>query len=120
MIVAVNVVGDSVGTGLGKAKTMAVAQVEDGQIESWQTFDVGWDVLHDQVDEAGHGAHHARIVKFMKDNAVEAVVSGHVGPPMIHTLDLMGLAVIVNAAGDARQAVIDSVALLRDLSDDAS
>jgi len=114
MIVAINVIGDAVGGGLGRAQSMAVAEVDDGQVQSWEVFDVRWDLSHDQPDPSGHGAHHARIVKFMKDHGIEAVVTGHAGPPMVHTLDLMGIPVLVGGEGDARQAAIDGVAALDD------
>ena len=110
MIIAVNVSGAAVGGGLGRAATMAVAIVDDGQVTSWQQFDVGWDVAHDQMDAtgSGHGGHHATIVKFMREHQIEAVVAGHVGPPMVHTLGLMGIKV-VTADGDAKQAAIAAV-----------
>ena len=120
MIVAVNVVGEAMGTGLGRAQSMAIADVEQGQIESWEVFDVRWDLSHDAPDSAGHGAHHARIVRFMKEHGVEAVVTGHAGPPMVHTLDLMGIGVLVNAEGDARQAAIDGAAALIEARGNAS
>ncbi len=157
MILAVNVLDDQVGGGLGRAKAMAIADVTDGQIQSWQVYDVGWDVLHDApsgpqsvgglvtavnqtpgsttVDApvvsgpeaasdhgdhhgdhhhghhhgsgphgCGHGAHHARIVRFLREHQVEAVVTGHAGPPMVRTLEAMGLACVMGATGGARQA----------------
>ena len=119
VILAIHVSGNQVGDGLGHAHTMAVADVQDGQVTSWQEFDVGWDESHpsgghDEADGPGgsHGAHHARIVRFMREHNVQAVVTGHIGPPMAHTLDLMGIAV-VTAQGDARElavAVVDALA----------
>ena len=110
MIIAVNVIGDDVSEGLGRAQTMAVADVENGQIESWQTYDVRWDLSHDLP--SGHSAHHARITDFMTEHDVDAVVSGHVGPPMVMVLSQMGIGVLQEAEGDARQAVLDAAAIL--------
>ena len=110
MIIAVNVVGNLVGTGLGRATTIAIADVEDSQIVSWDEYEVRWDLSHDQPGEVrpSHGSHHGRIVSFMKEHNVQVVVTGHVGPPMAHTLDLMGIAVVTGAIGDARQAAVDA------------
>jgi len=111
MNIAINVVEDRVGGGLGRAQTMAIADVEDGEIVSWTPYPVGWDVSH-QLVEAGEttsGSHHATIVRFMREHDVAAVVTGHAGPPMVHTLGLMGIPVI-EAVGDARQAALAAAA----------
>jgi len=105
MIIAVNISGSLVGGGLGRASTMAVAKVEQGQIVSWNEVPVGWDVSHDDPN-LDHGTHHARIVTFMRDNHVETVVTGHIGPPMAHTLNLMGIALVDGVTGPAREAAI--------------
>ena len=110
MIIAVNIVGDVVGTGLGRAAAIAVADVEDSQIVSWKEFDVRWDLSHDQP-ATSHGSHHATIVSFMREHHVEVVVTGHVGPPMAHTLDLMGIGIVTGATGDARQAALAAARL---------
>jgi len=120
MIIAVNVAGDLVGTGLGRAHTMAVAEVAADDIVSWEEFEVRWDLSHDGLSGGiptgqvppSHGSHHARIVSFLRQHQVEAVVTGHVGPPMAHTLDLMGIAVLTGAAGEARAAAIQAAARL--------
>jgi len=109
MIIAVNIDGDVVGGGLGRAQTMAIAEVKDGQIASWQEESVRWDIAHEQVESGAvtGGSHHARIVKFLREHKVEAVIAGHVGPPMMHTLELLGVRVVI-ATGSARQAVLDA------------
>ena len=110
-----------VGTGLGRATTIAVADVEDSQIRSWEEYEVRWDLSHDQPaqpsaagarPDASHGSHHARIVSFMKEHGVQVVVTGHVGPPMAHTLDLMGISVVTGAIGDAKQAALDAAQMV--------
>jgi predicted Fe-Mo cluster-binding NifX family protein len=113
MIIAVNIEGSAVGGGLGRARMMVVARVEDGVINEWTEVNTAWDESHPQgschtgegAAASSHGSHHARIVTFMKENAVEMVVTGHAGPPMVHTLSLMGIPV-VGATGDAREAVL--------------
>ena len=95
-------VDGQVGPRWGRADRVAVAEVVAGQINSWQEIDVGWDASHDAGTE---GSHHARVVTFLRENHVQAVVAGHMGMPMQNTLAKMGLRVILSAAGDARAAV---------------
>lgn len=90
----------------GRAARVAVADVRDGAVTSWDEFDVGWDVAHDAGPE---GTHHARIARFLQEHGVEAVVAGHMGPPMVTMLERMGLFVRLGAEGDARQAVLSAV-----------
>lgn len=97
--------------GLGRAPRMAVAAVENGQLSDWRVEETNWDVLHDQ---GGHGQHHARIVRFMRDNGVDVVAAGHMGQPMVNTLDKLGLSVVVGVPADMapRQAVVAAVETL--------
>ena len=105
-VVVIPILPDGVvGSGWGKASRVAVAVVEDGAIAQWQEHEVGWDRLH---DEGGEGAHHARIVRFVREHQVTRVVAGHMGAPMQHTLGLLGLSIHLGAAGDARSAVLAS------------
>ena len=92
-----------VGGGLGKAHRMAVAVIEADGIVSWTEHETNWDVLHDQGE---HGAHHARIVRFMMENGVTHVAAAHIGPPMQNTLIKLGLTISMDAAGDAREAAL--------------
>ncbi len=73
----------AVGGGLGRASRVAVAVVDGDQVTSWEEYDVGWDQLH---DEGAEGAHHARIVKFLREHEVEVVVAAGIGPGMQRTL----------------------------------
>lgn len=92
VIVTVPVTEDeSIERRFGKAPRMAVAKVCGDGLLDWQVYDVNWDVLHDQSQ---HGEHHARIVKFMRENQVERVLFEHMGPPMMNTLNKMGLTLI--------------------------
>ena len=102
---AVDESGD-VGRSWGKAPRVAVAEVSDGRIVRWEEFDVGWDVSH---DAGTHGSHHARVVRFLKDNDVAVVLASHVGDGMVRMLDTMGIRLELGVAGDARQAVLAAV-----------
>ena len=86
----------------GRADWVALADVVDGEIVSWQEVEVSWSRLH---DEGTPGSHHARVVTFLREHDVEAVVVDHMGDGMVRMLDTMGLPVHSGAAGDARAAV---------------
>lgn len=101
--VCVNLDGEQVGGGFGRARALAVATVTDGSITDWQEHDVRWDVAHDEGPE---GSHHGRIVRFMREHQVDTVVTGHMGPPMQNTLAKLGLRVVLEASGDARAAAV--------------
>lgn len=102
MIVGVTITPDGdVGGGLGRARTMAVADVRDGEVVTWTEIDVGWGDLHGSGPE---GAHHARIVRFLREHGVECVVTSGLGDGMRHTLGKLGVAVRTDLSGDARAA----------------
>ncbi len=86
----------------GRADRVALADVVDGEIMSWQVVEVSWSRSH---DEGAPGSHHARVVTFLRDHDVEAVVVDHMGDGMVRMLDTMRLPVHSGAAGDARAAV---------------
>jgi|GEM_PF-105837 len=112
--IAVNVAGTEVGGGLGRARTMAVATVNVAdEITEWQEFQVGWDILHEQ---GPHGSLHAQIVGFMRDHNIAAVVSGHMGPPMVNTMMKLGV-LPLSAAGEARKAAKDAARRVRSVDD---
>lgn len=90
----------------GRADRVAIAETAASAIESWHEVEVGWSTLHDTGTEA---AHHARVVRFLREHHVEAVIADHMGPPMQDMLCRMGLAVWLGAAGDAREAVMAAV-----------
>ena len=89
--------------GWGRAERVALAEVVEGGIVSWREVEVGWNRLH---DEGTPGSHHARVVTFLRDEHVEAVVVNHMGDGMARSLATMGLPVHVGASGDARTAVL--------------
>lgn len=87
----------------GRADRVAIVQVTGGRIGAWQEYDVGWNALHDAGTE---GSHHARVARFVQEHHVEAVVANHMGPPMVHMLEKMGVKVWLGATGDARDAAV--------------
>lgn len=86
----------------GRADWVALAEVVDGEVVSWQEVEVCWSRLH---DEGTPGSHHARVVSFLREHNVEAVVAHHIGDGMVRMLDTMGLPMHLGVAGDARAAV---------------
>jgi predicted Fe-Mo cluster-binding NifX family protein len=103
-VIAINVDGDRVGGGWGRAHTVALATVADGAIQDWAEEEVRWDELH---DEGTHGSHHARIARFLKDHAVEVIVTGHMGPPMVNMITKMNILGLVGGDGEAKQIAAD-------------
>lgn len=103
MIVCVPVTPDGrVDSSWGRAARVAVARVEGGRITAWDEHAVAWDALHDVGTEGGH---HARVATFLRDNNVEVVVAGHMGPPMVQMLGKLRIVTRMGAQGDARAAV---------------
>jgi predicted Fe-Mo cluster-binding NifX family protein len=90
----------------GRADRVAIAKVTATAIDAWQEFEVGWGRLHDSGPEGGH---HARIARFLTEHEVEAVVAGHMGPPMEHMLGKMGIKVHLGAAGRASEALLGAL-----------
>jgi predicted Fe-Mo cluster-binding NifX family protein len=104
MVVCIPVsTGGVVGHSWGRASRVAVVRIESGQIASMIEHDVAWDTLHDTGPE---GSHHALVARFLKDQGVEMVVAGHMGGPMAHMLQQMGIRVQLGAAGSARSAAL--------------
>jgi predicted Fe-Mo cluster-binding NifX family protein len=90
----------------GRANWVALADLQNGEITNWQEIEVSWDRLH---DEGTHGSHHARIVKFLKEHGVEAIVAHHLGDGMVRMLETMKIPVYFDAAGDARAAIREAI-----------
>lgn len=106
MILCVPVTADDVvDPRWGRADRIAVAEVLDGQITTWQEIEVSWSRLH---DEGSPARHHARVARFLKDHQVQTVVANHVGEGMLRMVDTMGLTLSLDAAGDARAAVLNA------------
>jgi predicted Fe-Mo cluster-binding NifX family protein len=110
VIVATPVTVDGRSAGAwGRAHWVAVAQVTGPRLTAWTIHEVGWDESH---DIGTHGSHHARVVRFLKDQAVDAVVVDHVGAGMARMLETMGIPVLPASPGDARASVLAAVATL--------
>ncbi len=104
MIVCVPVTSDGqVDPRWGRAQRIAVARVANGVVVEWQETEVSWDRLH---DEGSSAQHHARVARFLLQNHVEGVVVNHVGEGMVRMLTRMKLPLFLDAAGDARVAVL--------------
>jgi predicted Fe-Mo cluster-binding NifX family protein len=95
----------------GRADRVAVVAITDVGIVGWQDFEVGWGGLH---DSAGEGDHHARIARFLREHDVQAVVAGHMGPPMQNMLAKMRIVVHLGADGPAREATLQALATASD------
>lgn len=98
----------------GRAQRVAVATVQragdaasDWSITDWRVHDVGWNVAHDEGTE---GAHHARIVKFLREHAIRAIVVDHVGEGMHRMLHTMGIPTLPMVQGDAQASVLVAIA----------
>lgn len=91
----------------GHAHWIGVAEVTGPRITSWTIHEVGWDEAH---DSGTHGAHHARIVRFLKDEGIETVVVDHLGPGMVQVLETMGIPTLPATPGDARESILAAVA----------
>ncbi len=90
----------------GRADRVAITEVTEDGIGTWREYEVGWNALHDAGTE---GSHHARVARFVKEHHVDAVLANHMGPPMVHMLERMGVKVLLGAMGDAREAVIGTI-----------
>ncbi|MBR5950900.1 MAG: hypothetical protein IKZ87_05655 [Actinomycetaceae bacterium] len=104
MIIAIPVTDDGVvDPRWGRARSVAIAEVnDDNKLVSWRAHVVRWDELH---DEGAHGQHHARIIRFLRENSVDVVVVGHMGPGIAHSINKMGILIMTGAHGDARSLV---------------
>ena len=89
--------------GWGREDRVALADVVEGELISWREVEVSWSRPH---DEGTPGSHHARVVSFLRDQNVDAVVANHIGGGMMRMLDTMDMPVLLGADGDARAAVL--------------
>lgn len=80
-----------VGGGFGRADRVAIARLQAEGGFAVEEIDVGWDQKHDQHAD---GLHHAMIAKFLKEQAVDKVVTGHMGGGMAQMLASMKIQVV--------------------------
>ncbi|MBK9697921.1 MAG: dinitrogenase iron-molybdenum cofactor [Propionibacteriaceae bacterium] len=108
MILATPVTADGLSAAAwGRAHWVGVAEVTAGEITAWQIHEVAWDESHDEGTE---GSHHARIVRFLKEHAIEAVVVDHMGPGMVQVMTTMKIPLLPATAGDARASILAALA----------
>lgn len=108
MIVATPVTEDSQSASAwGKAHWIGVAGVIDGEVRSWQVHEVAWDESH---DEGAHGSHHARIVRFVREQGITAVVVDHMGPGMVQVMLTMRIPLLPATPGDAKASILAALA----------
>ena len=107
VVVAVAVEGDQVGPRWGRAPRVAVAVVVDGGVAHWSELAVGWDVAHDEGTE---GSHHARVVRFLREQREQVVAADHVGDGKVRMLASAGVVLVTGAHGPARDAVLAAAA----------
>ena len=107
MIVATPVTEDGQSAAAwGRAHWIGVADVVDGEARAWRVHEVAWDQSH---DEGTHGSHHARIVRFLREHGIEAVVVDHMGPGMVQVMATMRIPVLPAIAGDARESILAAI-----------
>lgn len=103
MRIAIPVTDDErVAHGWGRAEQLAIVDVADGAITDWRVEHVGWNALH---DAGPHGAHHARIVRFCREQEITDVIVDHMGQGMVVTLTKLGLRLHQTSLAGARQSV---------------
>lgn len=104
MIIGIPVTDDGlIGHTWGKAPYVAIATTGAKGIDTWTVHEVRWDLSH---DAGSHGAHHAKVVTFLREQRVDTVVVDHVGEGMARMLQSMGVALVTGASGEARAAVL--------------
>lgn len=94
----------TVGARLGQASSIAVTEVNPARdrVCGWAVHQVDWDQSYAR---GPHATHHARVLRFLREQAVELVVAGgRVGIPMARSLQADGIDLVLGASGDARAA----------------
>ncbi len=92
----------------GRAHWIAVADVADTGIVDWRVHEVAWDESH---GSGSHGAHHARIVRFLKEQQIQAVVVDHMGEGMQRVMRSMGIPLLPATPGEAKASVVAAHAI---------
>ena len=88
-------------TGIGRARRVARALVENGAVVDWQEIEVKWDEGHGLEPE---GNHHANIAKFLIAQKATQLVAAGAGPDMRRMIERMGVRLLF-ASGTARASV---------------
>lgn len=103
----------------GRAHWVGVAEVQPSAtgpvVVEWQVHEVAWDESH---DSGTHGSHHARIVRFLKEQGIQAVVVDHMGDGMQRVMHSMGIPILPATQGDARTSVLAALAAVQQAEQD--
>ncbi len=92
MVILATLTGtDTVGGGFGRADRVAIARLQREGGFQVEEIHVGWGEQHDQHAD---GLHHAMIAKFLQEQAVDKVVTGHMGEGMQRMLSAMKIPVV--------------------------
>lgn len=87
---------------LGQAPSVAICRVGGGQVEAWTEHPVAWDTTYG-VDVLG--VHHPRVIRFLREHKVDAVVADQVCESMQSVLDSLDIRLYPGLTGDAHAAV---------------
>lgn len=108
---------------LGRAKKIAIATVDNGQIAEWEEIEVPFaddhdhqhqdhhhhdhDHHHHDHDHHHHSGHHEPLKDFMIENGVDYVLVEHIGPGMRAVFERthVKLVIIDNINGKAKEVV---------------
>lgn len=101
----------------GRAKRIAIADVENGQITEWKEIDVPFAEEHDHHNghhhdhgnhdhHHHHHGHHESMKNFMIENGVDIVLVEHAGPGMVRVFNDTDIKLIpVEIKGKAKDVV---------------
>lgn len=87
---------------LGQANSVAICHVDGNSVTEWRQIVVDWDTTYG-VDVLG--VHHPRVIRFLQEHQVTAVVADNVCDIMKSTLPTLGITVHAGVTGDAREVV---------------
>jgi predicted Fe-Mo cluster-binding NifX family protein len=94
---------------LGQANSVAICQVDGDSVSDWTEIVVDWDTTYG-VDVLG--VHHPRVIRFLQEHQVNAVVADNVCDIMKSTLPTLGVTVHAGVTGDARSVVAEAMSLV--------
>jgi predicted Fe-Mo cluster-binding NifX family protein len=91
---------------LGQANSVAICKVDGDSVSDWTEIVVDWDTTYG-VDVLG--VHHPRVIRFLQEHQVNAVVADNVCDIMKSTLPTLGVTVHAGVKGNARSAVAEAI-----------
>ena len=93
-------------TGLGRAHWVGVAEVTGPRVTAWAIHEVGWD----DASLFSRPSRHNRIVRFLVEQEIRAVVVPRLGRHLAEAIDALGITVLPASPGDARESILAAVA----------